>query len=257
MKMMNRKNIIIASLLMLGALTTEAQTIKVSGTEASANGEMQIVVTANANISNYIATGFYIELPEGFSVAGVEGVKGSAVQSNHVVRVGQTGTNKFRVAVYSLANSAFNLEGNTPTLCTLKLTAPNKEGSFTGQLTGVEFSTASHSLAKEDGSQFSITLNPDEAQTEGEESNTVKGDVNGDGHVDKADLQALVDYIMGKNPSPFNENLADVNQDYKVNVADVTEIVKIIKNNSSGSIDGDMHNDVEPDDPIVGDPSDI
>ena len=60
MKKMKRTIISIASLLMLGALTTEAQTIKVSGTEASANGEMQIVITADASISNYIATGFFV-----------------------------------------------------------------------------------------------------------------------------------------------------------------------------------------------------
>lgn len=228
MKMMNRKNIIIASLLMLGALTTEAQTIKVSGTEASANGEMQIVVTANTNISNYIATGFYIELPEGFSVAGVEGVKGSAVQSNHVVRVGQTSTTKFRVAVYSLANSVFNLEGNTPTLCTLKLKAPNKEGSFTGQLTGVEFSTASHGLVKENGLHFSITLNPDEAQTESEESNTVKGDADDSGGVDANDVKIVVDYIMGKNPAGFVFGNADMNNDNKVDAVDLVKLISTL-----------------------------
>lgn len=217
MKIMKRNNIFIASLLMLGALTTEAQTIKVSGTEASANGEMQIVVTANANISNYIATGFYVELPEGFSVAGVEGVKGSAVQSNHVVRVGQTGTNKFRVAVYSLANSSFNLEGNTPTLCTLKLTAPNKEGSFTGQLTGVEFSTASHGLAKENGSQFNISLK------------SSVGDADGNGVVNANDVKTVVDYIMGKNPANFVFANANMNGDNVVDAADLVLLISMPK----------------------------
>lgn len=216
MKIMNRKNIIIVSLLMFGALTTEAQTIKVSGTEASANGEMQIVVTANANISNYIATGFYIELPEGFSVAGVEGVKGSAVQSNHVVRVGQTGTTKFRVAVYSLANSAFNLEGNTPTLCTLKLTAPNKEGSFTGQLTGVEFSTASHVLAAGSSGSFNITL----------KSSYRWGDADMSGRFDHDDVAAIARWLMGNPPDSFNEKAADVSNDGVVNVADIVILLK-------------------------------
>lgn len=216
MKIMKRNNIFIASLLMLGALTTEAQTIKVSGTEASANGEMQIVVTANANISNYIATGFYVELPEGFSVAGVEGVKGSAVQSNHVVRVGQTSTTKFRVAVYSLANSAFNLEGNTPTLCTLKLTAPNKEGSFTGQLTGVEFSTASHVLATGSSNSFNITL----------KSAHKWGDANMSGRFDHDDVVAIAKWIMGNYQGSFDEEAADVSNDGVVNVADIVILLK-------------------------------
>ena len=83
----------------------------------------------------------------------------------------------------------------------------------------------------------------------------IRGDVDGDGHVTMADVYSIVDFIMGKNPSPFDENMADVNQDYKVNVADVTKTIEIINTNATRSgNDGDMHNDVEPDDPIVGDP---
>ena len=83
----------------------------------------------------------------------------------------------------------------------------------------------------------------------------IMGDVDGDGHVTMADVYAIVDFIMGRNPSPFNENMANVNGDDKVNVADVTEAVKIInKNATRKGNDGDVHNDVEPDSPIVGDP---
>lgn len=83
----------------------------------------------------------------------------------------------------------------------------------------------------------------------------IMGDVDGDGHVTMADVYAIVDFIMGKNPSPFNENMANVNGDDKVDVADVTEAVKIInKNATRKGNDGDVHNDVEPDSPIVGDP---
>lgn len=86
----------------------------------------------------------------------------------------------------------------------------------------------------------------------------IRGDVDGDGHVTMADVYAIVDFIMGRNPSPFNENMANVNGDDKVNVADVTEAVKIInKNATRKGNDGDVHNDVEPDSPIVGDPLDI
>lgn len=244
MKKMKRTIISIASLLMLGALTTEAQTIKVSGTEASANGEMQIVITADASISNYIATGFFVELPEGFSVAGVEGVKGNAVQSNHVVRVGQTGNSKLRVAVYSLANSAFDLytvpmtagEGQSGsgggggrtrapmeeeeaiplTLCTLKLKAPNKEGTFIGQLTGVEFSTASHVLATGSSNSFNITL----------KSAHKWGDANMSGRFDHDDVVAIAKWIMGNYQGSFDEEAADVSNDGVVNVADIVILLK-------------------------------
>ncbi len=78
-----------------------------------------------------------------------------------------------------------------------------------------------------------------------------RGDVDGDGHVTMADVYSIVDFIMGKNPSPFDENMADVNQDDNINVADVTKTVEIININATRKgNDGDMHNDVDPDDPI-------
>lgn len=54
-----------------------------------------------------------------------------------------------------------------------------------------------------------------------------KGDVNGDGSVNEADLQLVVNYIM--NPSEgFNKDAADMNGDGKVNAADVVLIVNIM-----------------------------
>ena len=55
---------------------------------------------------------------------------------------------------------------------------------------------------------------------------TVKGDVNGDGNVDAADIQEVNDIIFGKSQ---NAN-GDVNGDGKVNVADIVAIVDIIEN---------------------------
>ena len=246
---MDRKNIFIAGMLIFGALTAEAQTIRISGTEASANGEMEIVVTADANISNYIATGFYVELPEGFSVAGVEGVKGNAVLSDHVIKVGQIENRRMRVAVYSLANSAFKLYSEPTidsevqsrvgigyggqsasdgvrsrtrtsmdevTLCTLKLKAPNKEGTFIGQLTGVEFSTASHVLARGSSNSFNITL----------KASHKWGDANMSGWFDHDDVVAIARWIMGNPPDRFDEKAADVSNDGVVNVADIVILLK-------------------------------
>ena len=56
------------------------------------------------------------------------------------------------------------------------------------------------------------------------------GDVNGDNKSNNDDLNAIVSYIMGKTPANFNAKVADLNNDGKVNVADVTILVKIIKN---------------------------
>ena len=62
------------------------------------------------------------------------------------------------------------------------------------------------------------------------ENTTLKGDVNMDGQVNVADVTTLVDYILGKNPSPCDGNACDVNEDGNVNVSDVTSLVDIILN---------------------------
>ena len=54
------------------------------------------------------------------------------------------------------------------------------------------------------------------------------GDANGDGKVDVNDVTSTINYILGKNPSPFIFENANVNGDSKVDVMDVTLIINII-----------------------------
>ena len=60
------------------------------------------------------------------------------------------------------------------------------------------------------------------------DTDDVEVDVNGDGVVDDADLKDVVSHIMGNTPIGFNKNAADVNNDNKVNAADIVLINKII-----------------------------
>ena len=68
-------------------------------------------------------------------------------------------------------------------------------------------------------------------KTYGEEKTfktVLAGDVNGDGSVNEADVEAVADYIMGNAPTGFNKDTADVNNDNKVNAADIVLINKMI-----------------------------
>ena len=51
------------------------------------------------------------------------------------------------------------------------------------------------------------------------------GDVNLDGETNITDLNNLVDFILGKKPKDFYEGMADMNDDKKVNTADVVAII--------------------------------
>lgn len=55
------------------------------------------------------------------------------------------------------------------------------------------------------------------------------GDVDGDGELTYADVKAIADYILGKNPENFNVKMADANEDGYVNTADIVKIISIIK----------------------------
>ena len=57
----------------------------------------------------------------------------------------------------------------------------------------------------------------------------IAGDANGDGEVDSRDINAIVDYIMIGKTEGFIFNNADMNGDQKVNVADIVQILNIIK----------------------------
>ena len=53
-------------------------------------------------------------------------------------------------------------------------------------------------------------------------------DINGDGTVNISDVTTLVDFVLGKNPSPCVEAACDVNGDGSVNISDVTYLVDVI-----------------------------
>ena len=63
-----------------------------------------------------------------------------------------------------------------------------------------------------------------------ENTSSIKGDVNMDGEVNVNDVTVLINYILGKNPSPFDSVAADVNEDTAINVNDVTALINLILN---------------------------
>ena len=63
----------------------------------------------------------------------------------------------------------------------------------------------------------------------------IKGDVNGDGDVNTADVTAVYAFIISGEESGFTAEIADVNEDGDVNSADVVAIYSIIISGSSDS----------------------
>ena len=63
---------------------------------------------------------------------------------------------------------------------------------------------------------------------QGEEPDYEKGDVNGDGEVNIADVNCLIKVILGQVDADIYEGRADVNEDDEVNIADVNAVIAII-----------------------------
>ena len=60
-----------------------------------------------------------------------------------------------------------------------------------------------------------------------QEKQSIRGDVNGDGSVDGADIQEVINTILS---GDYAEN-ADVNKDQAVDGADIQEVINIILGN--------------------------
>ena len=59
----------------------------------------------------------------------------------------------------------------------------------------------------------------------------LQGDVNGDGEVNIADVNALIDIILGGGADAETMARADVNEDLEVNIADINALIDIILGN--------------------------
>ena len=65
------------------------------------------------------------------------------------------------------------------------------------------------------------------------EKKLLLGDAYGDGVVDQLDVDAIAHYIIGDDVADFDHLAADANEDGKINVADITVVVNIIRNSAA------------------------
>ena len=61
---------------------------------------------------------------------------------------------------------------------------------------------------------------------------SLRGDVNGDGYVNVADVTALISLVLGGNATAASHPAADVNEDGVVNIGDVTTLISLVLSNN-------------------------
>lgn len=117
------------------------------------------------------------------------------------------------IRIYVSSMSARVFSGNNGPIMTLSLTASN---DFEGQkIIELKNSICAEAIGIRHVLKDEICkVNPE----------TLKGDVNGDGEVNIADINAVIDIIQ----SGSSNNACDVNGDGEVNIADINAIIDII-----------------------------
>ena len=87
--------------------------------------------------------------------------------------------------------------------------------------------------------------------------NGLRGDVNGDGEVNIADVNALLDIVLGGQVDEDTRARADVNADDEVNIADINAVIELILNPSNHVMNKVNCNDLLHIDDVTIKPGDI
>ena len=100
-----------------------------------------------------------------------------------------------------------------------------------GAATDNHITKAQVEIAKIKGWTVMKILGENQAVEYGGDDITIKGDFNSDNDITQADLDALVKAVMGEVPAGVNKLVFDLNNDGKVDAADIVTMVKILNGN--------------------------
>lgn len=219
---MKRSILYILSLLMAVVVNAAEYRMWIDNLEIKA-GETKNV---DLNMDNAQAvTGFQTDifLPEGLSIMVDEDDYyyidlTSRATRGHTIDGSTMPDGAVRVISYTTDLTPFKL--NTGAVATITLVAaPDFAGAHTIEVRNTE-------LAAPDGKQFYPV--DETCKINGGADPSVTGDVNGDGKVDVADINTIINVILENETAASYDGRADVNGDGKVDVADINAIIDII-----------------------------
>ena len=177
------------------------------------------------NWDPFTAYQFDIVLPEGITLEKYTGgnsikfTRGKRNTSNHSVSVTDRGNNTYRVIGVSTKNNV--ISGNDGALLTVYLIANENMGKKTCQaeIKNVIMTTPEEKQVNFDPTTVTIT-------TKG----LLLGDSNDDESVNVTDIVATVNSILGRPSDKFNPTAADIDRNHVVDIFDVYQGLKLIKN---------------------------
>ena len=225
--MKNRRLMLLAILLtVVGSIF--ADNLTVSSVELKAGNSQDVTISLISTSKKYTAFQFDIVLPECVSIA--KNDKGNLMATlnddridDHTLTVQYLGSNTYRFLCFSMTNAEFYGTSGALVNITLQTDENVSVGMKEGLIESQVFTEIDGSQVKWDDVSFSISIK--EAGPA-----VIKGDVNGDGEVNVADLVAVSNYMAGDDT--VSKEKADVNSDGEVNVADLVAISNIMSGNA-------------------------
>lgn len=196
------------------------------GALTMAPGETKTLSIALTNETTMIAFEFWLQLPDGISIAKDEDndyvVTKSARLNKHELEVALDADGRYHFLCYS--NPIRSIKNNEGELLSIELVCSNSvaDGTYQATIENIIFSDADKVRHDLNSCPFQIVV-----------SSAQPGDVNKDETVTIADVTALVNYLI--NPSTgtaYNLQVADLDGDGSITIADVTELVNIILSNT-------------------------
>jgi hypothetical protein len=164
---MKMKKILSVTMLLALCLTVSAQTISVQ----VKSGWRPTIDVKLKGVSNCIAAGFSLTLPNGVSIVnsstGNETTSEEQFETDHIVVSNQLDNTTTKAAIYSPTNSTFqsgwissgSTNGDGTTLLSIELKSDDiLPGTYQGQLKNIELAYENHQLAKLSNVSFSFSI---------------------------------------------------------------------------------------------------
>lgn len=185
------------------------------------------LVTLKLNLKNEASvnmTDFYLQLPEGISIAdnasGKPDVTLNSSRSNgHVVTSQRNADGIYHIVCYSSKNGAFKDSDGLLFNIKLQCTAGTAAGSYTAVLKNILMSDVN----KKEITQPDYTIDV-------EVPDLTLGDVNDDSRINGLDIVEMVDRIMQRPSDTFHFLAADLNFDSKINALDLVKLIALVLN---------------------------
>ena len=213
---MRKKIIFLVMALMSLAYTSKAESVKINDFTVTQGETITVTLDFTNNREDLIAFSIDLTLPEGLTLVEAKATNRYAGE----ITVGQPDDNVYRIC--GLDANLAPITGSSGALLELTFKAYDKirPGTYSGTISNVEFITSTRQYVRPAGSSFVVTIESNGA--------ALLGDATGDGLINMSDVTAVINYVLGRGPSPFVFINADVNQDGLINMSDVTSIINII-----------------------------